>query len=277
LGYCHLHELGAKLEAVEGGEPNVLPMASDIDEAIAILKDQKGMDFGKTDHCKFYLETNRLLQEEYPQFHIAPLAGYSNQGVITSAVLMRGQDFFMDLYDEPEKVKEFLALLTDNITAFIRWRNCTNGQPEKSQNGSLADDFASLISPDMWSEFVIPYWNRYYEGSASGTYRWVHCEDMLVPHLKYLKDAKISEYQPSVSDKLTVASIKENTDIPFDWMIYSWIILEMSDKEIQDWVDYVVREGITKPRTQINAMTFRTGKTDRIFAFLDAFEKYRIE
>jgi len=45
------------------------------------------------------------------------------QGPLTSAVLMRGQDFIYDVYDEPEKAKRFLALLTDSIVGFHHFTN----------------------------------------------------------------------------------------------------------------------------------------------------------
>ena len=127
---------------------------------------------------------------------------------------MRGLDFIYDVYDEPEKVKKFLALLTDSIISFYRFNNRVNGLPEINLGGAgLADDFASLISPDLWPEFVIPYWNQYYEGLTTGK-RSLHCENLSPSHLKYLKDAKLSHYQPSVSDLLTLENVKANTDIP---------------------------------------------------------------
>jgi len=278
LSYCHLHEIGAKLGQPEDSEPNVVPFAKDIDEAIAILKDNRGMEFCKNDFAKIYMETNRLLQEAFPEHNIPLLAGYSAQGIITSAVLMRGQDFYLDLYDEPEKTAEFLDLMTESIVNFKRTCAKIQGFPEVSPNCvTIGDDFASLVPPYMWPDYVVPYWNKFFEGLTSGKERFVHCEDMQVPHLKYLNDVKVTTYQPSVSDKLTIKSIKENIDIPFDWLLYSWVITGMSDEEIQSWVDDTIEQGVASPRTQFDGNTWRIGKMDRMLAFFKAFEKYRVE
>jgi hypothetical protein len=198
------------------------------------------------------------------------------QGPLTSAILMRGQDFIFDVYDEPEKAKEFLTLLTDSIIGFHHFTNEVNALPPVNpRNGGLADDFASLISPDMWPEFVVPFWNQYYEGMTTGT-RSVHCENLAPAHLKYLKDIKLSHYQPSVSDLLTLENIKANTDIPFDWMLYSYHITDMDDDQIQAWVDKTVEAGVTLVRTQFGEYTCKIGKLDRIKAFYKAFEKYKV-
>ena len=278
LSYGHLVSLGAPLNLYEEGEPNVRPFASDLDEAIAIMKSKKGIDFGDNDLCRHYLRTNRRMQEEFPEYGIPPLAGYSRQGVITSAVLIRGQDFLMDLYDEPEKAQEFLFLLDDSITAFDYWTAEVNGWDPVSPYGAYVyDDFAALVPPYMWSEFVIPHWNRFYETHTTGTYRFVHCEDMHPAHLKYLKEAKITEYQPSVSDLITIEDIKANLDISFDWLLYSWKVANMTDEEIQNWVDTSLAAGADNLRTQFDAYTWKNGSMDRILAYFKAFDKYRVE
>ncbi|HBN82735.1 MAG TPA: hypothetical protein DDZ89_02725 [Clostridiales bacterium] len=76
---------------------------------------------------------------------------------------MRGQDFIFDVYDYPEKAQEFLRLLTSSIIDFRRLTNRMNGAPDVRTHGTgLSGDFASLIAPDMWPDFVIPGRNQYY-------------------------------------------------------------------------------------------------------------------
>jgi hypothetical protein len=127
----------------------------------------------------------------------------------------------------------------------------------------------------MWPEFVIPYWNQYFEGLTTGT-RSVHCENLAPAHLKHLKDVNLCHYQPSVSDLLTIENVKANTDIPFDWLLYSYRITDMSDAEIQQWVDKAVEAGITLIRTQFGKYTYEVNKLDRIKAFYKAFDKYKV-
>ncbi|MBE6559730.1 MAG: hypothetical protein E7662_01290 [Ruminococcaceae bacterium] len=278
LSYGHLVSLGVPFHQPEDAEPNVQHCVNSIDEGIAFLEERKNIDFGAAPECRRYIEMNAAIQEAFPQYKIAPLAGYGLEGVITTAELLRGQDFFCDLYDDPDKVHTFLTLLNESIIDFKKFCNRVNGVAEVSKvSVGIADDFASLIPPDMWSEFVIPYWVRYFEALSTGKSRSVHCENTHPAQLKYLKDAGVTHYQPSVADALTIENVKANTDIPFDWLLYAYRIVDMTDEEIQAWVDYAVESGITKIRTQFGKYAWSIGKMDRILAFYNAFEKYSVE
>jgi hypothetical protein len=290
LSYAHLICLGAEYSFPEGGEPNIKPLYSNIDEAIDALKAKKGMNFHRQPIIQHYIKCIDVLRHELPEVNI-PFCGPYSQGPFTSAMLLRGQDFIFDMVDEPDKAKEFLTLLTDSIIEYRHFISCMNGLPPLDPDSSsiwinpprepigpvLMDDFAALASPDMWPDFVIPFWNRLFEGITTGTHRFVHCEDMYPQQLKYLKDAKVTYYQPSVSKKLTIKSIKTNTDIFFDWLLYSFYIVDMSDNEIQGWVDSTIEGGVTFIRTQFNTQAIMLDRLDRIIAFYKAFEKYRVE
>ena len=278
LSYGHLVSLGVPLRQPDDAEPNVQHCVNSIDEAIAFMEERRNIDFGAAPECRRYIEMNAAIQKAFPQYKVAPLAGYGLEGVITTAELLRGQDIFCDLYDEPEKVHTFFTLLNESIIDFKKFCNRVNGVAEISTWGiGIADDFASLIPPDMWSEFVIPYWKRYFEALSTGKSRSVHCENVHPAQLKYLKEAGVTHYQPSVSDALTLDNVKANTDIPFDWLLYAYRIVEMTDEEIQAWVDTTVEAGVTKIRTQFGKYAWSIGKMDRILAFYKAFEKYRTE
>ena len=138
------------------------------------------MIFSKLNAKDNYMASPAAIQKAFPQYKIAPLAGYGLEGVITTAELLRGQDFFCDLYDDPDKVHTFLTLLNESIIDFKKFCNRVNGVAEISTWGTgIADDFASLIPPDMWPEFVVPYWVRYFEALSTGKSRSVrvckHC------------------------------------------------------------------------------------------------------
>ncbi len=277
LSYGHLVCLGAPIEFTEDSEPNVKPFISGIDEGIEFLKEKRDIVFAQQPIFRHYAEMCGYLQERFPGQNVG-FSGLGSQGPITSAVLMRGQDFIFDIIDEPDKAKEFLSLLTDSIIRYRRLINRINGQPEISPRGcGLADDFASLISPDMWPEFVVPYWNQLYEGLTTGSSRFLHCENLAPAHLRHLKSAKVTYFQPSVSPMLTLEKVRENTDIPIDWLLYPFHIVNMSDEEIQEWVDTTVRAGVTIIRTQFGRFACENGKLDRIKAFYRAFEKYSVK
>jgi hypothetical protein len=259
----------------EDSEPNVRPAVSSIDEGIELLKSKKDIDYREQSLFKHYYELCNYLKEQFPD-HNVRFSGMGAQGPLTSAIIFRGQDFIYDVYDEPEKAKEFIRLMTDSIVGFHHFTNEVNGLPAVNPNSAgLADDFASLIRPDMWPDFVVPFWNQYYEGMTTGR-RSLHCENLRPEHLRYLKDVGLSHFQPSVSDMLTIENVKANTNIPFDWLLYAFHITEMTDRQIEEWVDKTVEAGITIICTQFGEFTCKLGKLDRIKAFYKAFEKYRV-
>ncbi len=275
ISYGHIICLGAPVIFPENTEPNVKPIIASIDEGIEFLLAKRNIDYSQQPIFKHYYEICSYLKEQFPERNVQ-FSGMGYEGPITSAILMRGPDFIYDIIDEPEKAKQFLAMLTDSIVNFRLFINNVNGIPEINPNGAgLCDDFASLISPDMWPEFVVPYWNQCYEKITTGK-RSLHCENLAPGHLKYLKEVKLSHFQPSVSKMLTIENIKANTDVPFDWLLYSFEITEMSDFEISEWVDKTVQAGIVKIRTQFGRYALENDKMDRILAFYKAFEKYKI-
>ena len=276
LSYGHLVSIGAPITIPEDGEPNVSPFASSIDEAIEILRERKGKDFSDNPLFRHYMDMCKYFQEAFSENRFY-FRGFGAEGPITSVVLMRGQDFLYDIYDEPEKSKEFLYLITDSVIDYVKFCRRINGEPEISNYGGICDDFSSLIPPDMWEEFVIPYWNQEYEGLSNGTYRYMHVENLTPKHLKHLIKSKLTHYQPSVSDALTIENIKANLDptIPFDWMLYSYRIIYMTEEEIEKWVDSTVESGVQTIRSQMNAYTYLEKKLNKSHEYFGAFEKYK--
>ena len=102
-------------------------------------------------------------------------------------------------------------------------------------------------------------------------------QDFLTPSLEYFSEVGITHYQPSVSEKLTLENVKANTSIPFDWLLYAWKVVDMSDEAIQAWVDAAVEAGVSIIRTQIGKYAWMNNRQDRLLAFFKAFDKYRTE
>lgn len=272
LSYGHIACIGGKISVPPNAEPAVYPYVGSIDDGIRLLS--RRWDFQESSWFRHYMAMAEYLRSQFPDRSV-PFSGFGAEGPVTTAVLMRGEDFYLDLYDEPEKCKEFLGLLTHSIVDFHRMLARINGQPEVDPRGAgLADDFAALIPPKMWDDFVVPYWNMYFEGLTTGA-RFVHTEGCSPDHLKYLEKVRVDHFQPSVSRLLTIRNVKANTPVEFDWLLYAFQITGMSDEEISAWVDDAVTQGIATVRTQVGAYAFKIGKEDRIKAFFRAFEKYR--
>ncbi len=277
LSYGHLVCLGAPVLVPKDGEPNIKPFASSLDAGLEILSEKKSSDFTKNEWFSHYLSTWHYLKEQFPAENI-PFSGFGVEGPLTSAVLMRGQDFLLDLYDEPEKSKHFLVLLTDSIIDFVKLTRRINNAAEIQDSAGIADDFASLVPPAMWPKFVLPFLEQQYAGLTNGKNRFLHLENLSARHLPLLKELKLNHFQPSVANMLTLTDMKNLLDpaISFDWLLYSYHITDMTDEQIQAWVDGAVAAGVSLIRTQFGAYAYQVNQIDRIKAFFRAFEKYRV-
>jgi len=275
LSYGHLVCLGAPITYPAEGEPNIKSFADSIDEAIALTEARGQADFSAHPFYRQYLDAWRYLKGQFPDVDM-PFSGPGAQGPITTAVLMRGQDFLLDIYDEPEKCLRFLSLLTESIISFRKLTQRVNGLPERFEFCGIADDFASLIPPDMWPEFVLPFIGREFNALATDV-RELHVESLVPKHLPHLSKLNLTHFQPSVSTALTLKNVAANLDpgIPFDWLLYAYHITDMTDEAIEAWVDQAVEAGVSIIRTQLGAYACMRNAFDRFKAFFAAFDKYR--
>lgn len=272
--YGHLICLGAPIRYSDSAEPNISPAADSLEDAIRLLEDARGMDFTACPIFRQYVELSARLREVYPSS--PAIGGLVAEGPLTSAVLYRGTDFYMDMIDEPERAAYYLELMTDSSLAFRAAVNTFCGRPAVSNAcDRFADDLASMVPPSMWDEMVVPFWRRHFAGMTTGAEHPLHCEALVPAHLPYLEKAGVTHYQPSVSPQITLESLRANTALPFDWLLYMYHVTEMTDQQIADWVAEAIPYGPTAIRTQLGAYTIQSGKVDRIQAFLDVADSYR--
>ncbi|GAH48382.1 unnamed protein product, partial [marine sediment metagenome] len=259
--------MGAKIIFPEDSEPAPKPLYSNIKEGINALR--KKINFEDNPLLQHYQKMCNHLQKEFPEEKVN-FSGFGHEGPITSAVLLRGQNFFLDIYDYPELTKEFLNLLTSSIIEFVYFSRKLNDQPEINTKGSgLCDDFSSLILPSLWPEFVVPYWEKYYRGITTGS-RTIHVENLSPEHLKYLEEIGIVFYDPSLSTNLTPIIIRKRINIPFMWRLHSFQIPSMSQEDIRNWVFQTVAQGATHIYTGIDRNILRGDNPDKIRAFIKA-------
>ncbi len=233
ISYGHIICLGSPVFYPEDSEPGVRPIYKNIKDGIKAL--QREVDFSQNSLFQNYWQTYQYLKNEFPEEKFG-FNGFGVEGPITTAVLLRGQDFYLDVYDTPDETEEFLHLLTKSIINFKRFVQRLNNGPEiSSESSSMTDDFSSLISPDLWPEFVIPFWEKYYQGLTTGK-RYIHVENLKPGHLKYLKKIGIRGYDPSVSPQLNPAIIKKEINIPFSWRLPSFELDRMNGREIKEWI-----------------------------------------
>lgn len=101
------------------------------------------------------------------------------QGPLDLAELLIGSDLFYLFYDEPEKVKALLTLMTETYKRFLnRWLTIVPQDPEINSHWGafmhrgqivLRDDSAMNISPELYREFALPFDRellQYYHGGV---------------------------------------------------------------------------------------------------------------
>ena len=89
----------------------------------------------------------------------ATISGYLNyQGCLNVAVKLRGQDFFIDLYDDPDFAHRLLGHIAGTIrdfSAMVQARQRASGFPVDLL--SVSNCTVSMISPDQYEEFLLPH------------------------------------------------------------------------------------------------------------------------
>ncbi|HDJ89392.1 MAG TPA: hypothetical protein ENG40_01690 [Thermoprotei archaeon] len=273
LSYGHISCLGSEIIFPIDSAPSLYPIYSSIEEGLRLLIKRKKR-FEDCKLFKHYLKIYKYLCKRFPNEKVS-IYGFGWEGPITTAIMLRGTDFLVDMYRKPILVKKFLKELTESIVEFIYFLRRLMDEPEINPYSSgLCDDCSSYIPPKLWDEFVIPYWEQYYSGITSGR-RYIHVENLSPPHLKYLEKVRIVHYDPSVSPKLTPKIIKREIKIPFSWRLPSFMYLSMNKEDIYRWVLDSYREGANEMYTTVEPLIFRQNLLDKIKAFIDACKKIR--
>ena len=98
-----------------------------------------------------------IIEQQWGTIH-----GYLNwQGVLNNAFNLRGQEIFLDMFDKPELVRRFFAVITDVMIGLAR-----QIQEQQRASGFAVDQFSvsncvmNMISPQAYAEFVRPFDTR---------------------------------------------------------------------------------------------------------------------
>ena len=116
-----------------------------------------------------------------------------------------------DLYDKPELLKKYMQAVTESIVDYCRFFceiEGTDFLDPVPDHGRVCDDIAAMLPHNMWPDFVLPYWQMYFDGPPKEPK--IHCEDMREGHLKYLDSAGIVDYDSGISPKLNPEIINAN-------------------------------------------------------------------
>ncbi|MCI4439451.1 hypothetical protein JHC27_06365 [archaeon] len=275
FSYGHLACLGADIDFPENGEPVPKVLYKSIEEAIESLK--RGVNFRENKLFKHYYMIYEYLKGEFGEE--ARFEGFGWEGPLTSAILLRGSGFFLDLKKNPNRVREYLELLTESIVEFVYFIREINGEPRVNPTSTgLCDDMASYLNPILWEEFVLPYWEIYYSSLTSGK-RSLHCENLTPEHLDCLKKAKVSHFDPSISSKtrrLTASIVREKLgEIPFSWRLPSFELVGMSSEDVKKWVINAFKDGASEVYLVVEPILCDEKNSRKVLEFMKVAKKIK--
>ena len=267
--YGFSNALGSKLTFPDNAEAGQSHIYISLADGIAAL--QNPVDFSKAGMAPHYLDYRQKLFEAFPDEPVG--YGLSAEGPLTTAYELRGQDFFTDIFDQPELALEFLKLSTEGLIRYNHWTRSLHDVPPLSPDGThLKDDLSSLVPARMWDQFVMPFWEQYFGGLTTGR-RSAHVENLRAEQLKFLEDIGLVHYDPSVSPLLNPRIIAENCRVPFVWKMFSFQYRGLNCRDVQDVVFQAVADGASGVATVYEASFCDEQAMEKIGAFVQAAKK----
>lgn len=136
------------------------------------------------------------------------------QGPLDICELLWGSEFFYAIYDDPDFVHDFLSLITDTYSAFMKkWFEFFPASDVNPHWQSLyfrgkiliRNDSAMNLSPDLYKEFSLPYDKKLLDTFDGGAVHFCGRGDHYIPILCSLNNLYgINMSQPEYNDMETI-------------------------------------------------------------------------
>jgi hypothetical protein len=159
--------------------------------------------------------------------------GHLFEGPLTSAALLLGQCFLTLPYDDPPRAHRLLQFCVTSTQNYVRSLTDYFGEPISAfMAGGFPDDFAGMFGPNLFEEFVVPYWEQLYQWMNAGQ-RMLHSELLRVEHLPFLKQVKLDYFDPGVDQYLTPEVLRAHCPTKFQCRITEWQVRDLDAKALQ--------------------------------------------
>lgn len=213
-------------------------------------------------HVAWYRDLVRRFGVRYGERVGGGLAG--QEGPVTTAVLLRGQDFLVDCLLDQQRAHHLMAVCTG---MFVRWVRAAQEVTGISASvASIADDYAGLLGPDLWPEFVLPYYERIIAALGPDGCS-LHTELVRRQHLSLLRALDLVAINFSENQYLSIEDVfEELPGVPFGWHILT--VSEMQQgtpSAIRRRFREIVDAGVDEVRCELTVST----PPENIRAFLD--------
>jgi uroporphyrinogen-III decarboxylase len=242
------------------GQGHILPTPESVDEI-------RVPDPWASERFRAHVDGWHELRRRCPGVEVELSAG--QEGPVTTAVLLRGLDFFADCLADPERAHRLLSVSTDTYIAFVEaTRRATGAAP--GGEVLIADDHAGNLSPALWPDFVLPYYERIY-GELGATRRTMHTELVRPAHLPLLRRLRLDHLNFGEDQHLAVRDVVAALAVPFDWHIRTVTeMLQGTPEAIQTAYRRAVADGAPEMTAELTVAT----PPENIRAFLEVAREY---
>lgn len=229
-GFCYAPLAGLGLDIVfpEDSEPKALPLIGSTEEIDSLREPD---DYLAADMIQKRLAAAKELKIRVPCAGTA--IGHLVEGPVTTAALILGQSFFSLPYDDPGRAHKLLDFSARSAVSYANAIYERLGAPLRPGPRGMPDDFAGMFSPPQFEEFVLPYWDKLYNG-LQATERHLHSELLRPAHLPFLARAGITVFDPSADQYLSPDALAEHCPVPFNLSIQSWHVRDLSASDLED-------------------------------------------
>lgn len=266
VSYGHVNCLGAELQFPEAGEVCAEFLCEKLKDGVDVVS--RDIDFAKSGMMPFYIDYREKMRTAFPGESVR--LSFRPEGPLTTAYLLRGENFFLDPYDNPDLSKKFLKLVTESIIKYNYFMMSLDGLPkEKLSNFNVADDVPAMLAPDLWAEFVMPYFEMFFQGMTDGI-RYIHVDDLKPEHLKFLEQLNVSFFDPSVSFKLNPEIIAANSPVPFSWTLCDFHFPALTATEVADFVFKAAADGASSVSSRIGYDMLSPATVNKVYSFVEA-------
>jgi hypothetical protein len=214
-----------------------------------------------------FVEWRRELGRRFGDKAVGGVGG--QEGPITTAGLLRGEQFFLDCAVDPARAHRLLEVVTETFISFTRASREVEGSTTRVVG--LADDYSGLIGPGMWPEFVLPYYRRIIEALGPDGC-WMHTELVRREHLPLFKELPLTGLNFAEDQYLVPRDMIEmGPDVPWGWHILTVSEMQQGTPEsIRRRYRELVDLGVREVRCELTVST----PAANVRAFLDVAREH---
>lgn len=201
---------------------------------------------------RVHVERYRQLKARYGDRAGGSLAG--QEGPITTAGLLRGEAFFAECITDPDRAHRLLDVCTET---YILWRRAsdevTGARPRVA---GICDDYAGMLGPHLWGEFVVPYYRRIFDalGPEGGH---IHTELVNRRHLPHFRSLNLVGVNFAEDAFLEIRDVQEELPgVHFGWHIKTVPeMLQATPEDVARRYREIVAEGVREVHCEITVGT----------------------